>query len=269
MFLLLWWVLDSPEEPEPWLPAGVIAALLFTIFTFYRELILRPRSVRNKPKSVRTDDHWRKSSRAKLGGNSRNSARKNNSIIQDIELKSAAARTLGIVAEAHLEVFEICEDYLRLIRLELDGMADDSARSNALWKGKKRIEEIHKYHLLQWASIESKVFTKNAQETEEPDERAEASGKALLVLESALHFYPEDPQLNESIALVREMVLTNKLTLLLEKAENAEKSKNLKKALEFYREALHSLARNDVKSNASNELGRKISSKIEYIRHNI
>jgi hypothetical protein len=90
------------------------------------------------------------------------SLRKNAAIVKDIQQKSEAARLLGKMSAGHLEVFEICNQYLSLTEKQMETVGVGSPRIAGLRRGREIVGELHRHHLLAWAEIETRALTQKA-----------------------------------------------------------------------------------------------------------
>ena len=79
-----------------------------------------------------------------------------------IKRKSEAALILEKFSEGHLEVFELCNEYLHKNKAELATVGVGSPRLAAFRLSREVVREMHKKHLLNWAEIESRENIKNA-----------------------------------------------------------------------------------------------------------
>jgi hypothetical protein len=191
---------------------------------------------------------------------------KNNAILKDIERKSKAANVLGKLSEAHWEVFEFCNSYLDIVQKELETVGAGSPRIPALRSGSEKIRKLHKHHLLIWAANESKLYTQESRIKDDVVEKIESGNKALSVLETALQFYPEESRLLDSIAAVKEFIVSTKITNWIEEAEKAKFNGENQRAITIYRDALFQLARENVRTEEKDLIALKINAEIDKLR---
>jgi hypothetical protein len=191
---------------------------------------------------------------------------KNNAILEDIERKSKAANVLGKLSEAHWEVFELCNSYLDIAQKELETVGAGSPRIPALRSGSEKIRKLHKHHLLIWAANESKLYTQESRIKDDVVEKIESGNKALSVLETALQFYPEESRLLDSIAAVKEFIVSTKITNWIEEAEKAKFNGENQRAITIYRDALFQLARENVRTEEKDLIALKINAEIDKLR---
>jgi hypothetical protein len=188
---------------------------------------------------------------------------KNNVILKNIEQKSKAANVLSKFAEAHWEVFELCNNYLSFVAAEMLTVGAGSPRIVALRRGKQKIGKLHKQHLLAWAAIESKNLTKQSKAETDLVSKIELGIKAVKVLESASEYYPGDTQLLESIVAVKEFIVSTKVSAWIEEAENAKFSNENQKAIKLYRDALFLVTRESLQAQDKQLITEKINFEIE------
>lgn len=267
-FFFLWGILHEGDEEMPWIPAGIGVSVLLIGAVVLREIILR--RARNSFLSAqqRLDNNLKKVApqfNAKSDAN-KLSVQQNAEIIKTIQKKSEAAKVLGKLSEGHLEVFEMCNEYLVVNKNQLETVGQGSPRLAALRRGREVVLNLHHFHLLTWAELESRLFTQEAQNRVIISEKLEMSQKALTVLGFALQFYPNEPQLVESDKALKEFAASIQISHLIEKAERATFKSNYKLAINHYRDALFFLARENADREKKEIIAAKINSEIEKIR---
>lgn len=267
-FFLVWGILHEGEEETPWIPAGIGASIVLGSAVFLREVILRKAQNKYLLAQQQLDFTLNKVPLQNSVKSNENkfTIEKNARIIKDIQQKSEAARLLAKFPDAHRDVFEVCNEYLSINRKELETVGAGSPRLAALIRGKETIARVHKYHLLAWAEIESKSLTQEAKNQAKFSDKLKDAQKALNVVESALHFYPEEPQLKDSEEALKEFVVSIKISHSIDQAERARFKENYKRAISLYRDALFLLARENQKSVEIKLLAEKINLEIEKIR---
>ncbi len=266
-FFLVWWVLSDANGGTPWIPAGIISSVLLIISVWLREVVLKKARMRYLAASRRLDSNLSSVGQGTKRSQKGKLTREQNAIILDeIERKSKAARTLREVPDVHLEVFEVCEEYLKLTASELTNIAISSPRLGSLRRGRRRVKELHRYHLLTWAAVESGVYTREAQICDTIDAKIENAEKALDVLNSAIHFYPNEKKLTESAEVVKEIIASSQISDKIAKAEKATKTKDYGFAINSYKDALYFLARREERSAEMDKIAEDINSRIEGLR---
>ncbi len=267
-FFCVWGILQEGGEEMPWITAGIGASILVIGAVVLREIVLR--NARNNFLSAqkRLDNnlkHIVPNTQSKRDVN-KLSIHQNAGIIKEIQKKSEAAKVLGKLSEGHLEVFEMCREYLAINKNQLETVGAGSPRLAALRSSRELVEQFHRFHLLAWVELESRSFSQEAKNRAIISEKLEMSQKALSVLEFALQFYPNESQLIESEDALKEFATSIKISHLVEKAERAAFKGNNKLAINHYRDALFFLARENVKSAEKEVIAGKIYSEIERLR---
>lgn len=266
-FFLVWGILHDGNEQAPWIPAGIGASLVLIGAVFLREIVLRKARNRYLLVQRRLDYNL---DNAQLHAKPNTSERKltiekNAEIIRQIQKKSDAARVLMKLAEGHLEVFELCAEYLEINKKELLSVGAGSPRLASLRRGKEITEELHKFHLLTWAEIESRHLTLEAKNRATIAEKIETAQKALSVIQNALHYYPDELKLIESEDAIKEFVISIRVEHFIEQAERSAFKGNYKRAVSHYKDALYFLARENRQNRETDLLAERINLEIKKI----
>ena len=266
-FFLVWGIFHEGEEETPWMVAGIGASLVLVSAVVVREIFLR-KAKNHYLSAERTLDYNVKKfpSQPRLAEGNKLSLERNAAIIKDIQKKSEAARGLGKISAGHLEVFEICNDYLSIAERQMETVGVGSPRIAALRRGREIVGELHHYHLLSWAEIESRTLTQKARNYVTISEKLNTAHEALTVLNSALQFYPNDPRLTLSESALRDFISSIKVSHWIEQAERSAFKGNYKRAVSLYRDALFFLAREDVNNEEREAIAEKINFEIESLR---
>ena len=268
-FFFVWEILHDGDEETSWVAAGIGASLVLSGAVITREIFFR--KARNRfllaerqldynlkffpPPPPRTDD-----------GAVKLTLESNAAIIRQIQKKSEAARVLGKFSSGHLEVFEVCNEYLAINEKQLGTVGIGSPRLAGLRRGRDVVSKLHHYHLLSWAEIESRSLTHKAKNYATISEKLNTAQEALDVLNSALQFYPNEARLRESEVVLKEFVASIKVSHWIEQAERATFKGNYKRAVSLYRDALFFLAREAVKTDEHEAIAAKINAEIESLR---
>jgi len=266
-FFLVWGILHDGLDDAPWIPAGISASLLLCAAVFLREVILRRARHRFLLAQRRLDEslNWRTLRNDRRDPN-KLTLERNAAILAEIKKKSDAARVLSKLSDGHLEVFEMCAEYLAINAIELRTIVVGSPRLGPLHRGKDMVREFHRYHLLQWAEIEARSLTHEARNRVKISERLETAQRALTVIGSALHYYPNERNLLDSEEALKEFIASIKISDWIERAERAAFKGRYKQALSLYRDALFYLGREHVKSEERELIAGRINAEIERIR---
>lgn len=248
VFFLIWGILLEGGDETPWIPAGLISSSILIGAVFLREITLRNARKKYLIAKRQLDYNLNKIQKTSVNPPKRPkfTLQQNSTILNQIKEKSDAARVLKRLPEGHLEVFELCNEYLNFTIKELRTVVANSPRFIAIRKGRKSIKRIHKYHLLKWAEIESRKYTREAKNLIKVGEKVETAQKAQAVLQSALSFYPNELNLVESAEAVDEYISRIKISHRIEEAEKSEFKGNLKQAKEKYEDTLFLLSKEKI-----------------------
>ena len=266
-FFLVWGILHEGDEPAPWIPAGIGASLILIGAVFLREIVLR--KVRNRYLLVQKRLDYNLDN-ATLHTKSNASEKKltlekNSEIIREIQKKSDAAKVLMKLSVGHQEVSELCREYLEINRNELSHVGAGSPRLAGLRRGREVVKEMHRFHLLTWAEIESRQLAQDARNRATITEKIETAQKALNVLQTALQHYPNERRLIESEEAVKEFVTSIRIAHFIEQAERSAFKGNHKRAISHYKDALFFLARENKRNNETELLAEQINTEIQKI----
>ncbi len=267
-FFLAWGFLHEGGDEMPWIPSGIGASFVLGGAVFLREVILRKARNRFILIQKRLDYNLKNAALHSSVKNRSNklSVEKNADIINKIRQKSEAAKILGKLSDGHWEVFEICSEYLRVNETELENVGIGSPRLAALRRGKEIVRDLHRYHLLTWAQIESRSLTEKAKNSAAISDKLETAQNALSVLDSARRYYPNDLQLCESEDALKEFIASIKISHWIEQAERSAFKGNNKRAISHYKDALYFLARENIQSLEKDSIADKINQEIEHLR---
>lgn len=267
-FFIVWAFFHEGEEESPMLFAGIGASLVLGGAVLVREVFLRNARKRFLVLERKLDYSFNPHQLQSRLPHETNklSLERNAAIIKDIQKKSDAARGLGRLADEHFGVFEVCNNYLSYTEKQMETVGVGSPRIAAIRRGREIVGELHRYHLLSWAEIESRSLTQKARNYVTISEKLNTAQEALTVLDSARQFYPNELQLIESQAALKDFISSIKVSHWIEQAERAAFKENYKKAVSLYRDALFFLAREDVKTEDREAIAEKINFEIESLR---
>lgn len=262
LFFGLWWTLVSGGDEAPWIPAGLAAIVVLLVALSAREVVMRRAWTRylldqGNEKSARTSgEHTRPQQKTKASSGM-------SAALQNVQKHSEEADA-GTSPEAHFEVFHLCQDYLAAADDTLRSNTLSSERRNSIRAGQERARVLQKHHLLTWARDSSRALTYEAQQRARTSERIEAANRALHCLETALQFYPQETELLESSAAIREFTSSVKVAHWVELAERAAFKGHYRRAIDRYKDALFYLDRGamkeEVKVASTERIGREIES---------
>lgn len=261
-------LLHEDSDDMAYVPAGIGASVLLIGAVLLREVVLRKARERYLLAERQLDYNLNNIPVNRLQNQNPNklTLEKNAAIIGEIRKKSDAAQVLGKFSDAHREVFEMCNQYLLLNEKEIETVGVGSPRLAALRRGKEVVAELHRYHLLTWAEIETRSLTQEAKNRVTMSEKLQTAQKALTVLDTALQFYPNEVKLLESESALKEFAASIKISHRLEQAERAVFKGNHKRAISHYRDALFFLARENVPEEEKNKIAENINAEITKLR---
>lgn len=267
-FFLVWGILHEENDDMSYVPAGIGASFVLIGAVILREVVLRKARNRYLWAERKLDYNLSKVRIHQPSNLNKNklTLEKNAAIIGEISRKSEAAQVLGRLSDGHLEVFEMCDEYLVINANESETVGVGSPRLAALKRGKEIVSELHRLHLLAWAEIESRSLTQEAKNRVTMSEKLKTAQKALIVLDSALQFYPDDNKLLESEVVLKEFVASIKVSHRIELAERSAFKGNYKRAISHYRDALFFLARENVPDIEKEKIAARINAEISKMR---
>jgi hypothetical protein len=247
LFFVLWILLhDEGERDSPWISAGIAACVMFGAAVVAREVVLR--RARNRyllhqvyQNGFAVPPAYRQKGRTK--SDKKFTLEKNAAALRLIQQKAGEAETALATAQMHAEVFRACQEYLEIVARELREIQIGSPRLPALRNGQEMAKNLHKHHLLRWASEEAKQFMREANVLVSLDEKVETAQRALDALAFAMQFYPNEPQLHDSAGAVREFIVSVRVSHWIELAERETFKGHFRKAIDHYKDALFYLSR--------------------------
>lgn len=269
IFFLIWAILHEGREETPWIIAGVGSSIILLAAVFLREVVLRRARKRYLRAERQLDynlDNFAHSPRVDSGVY-KISLKKNSFLIEQIKRKSEAARVLGHVPDGHWDVFELCNEYLLLNESQLQSVGVGSPRLGALRRGKEIVDKLHKFHLLNWVEIETRLLTEEANKQVELSDKIELSQRAVTAIDSALEFYPEEEKLQESKLALDEFIGSVRVSYWIELAERETFKQNYRQAISLYRDALFYLARENVHHLEKKVIADRVNAEIQHIRN--
>lgn len=239
VFFLVWAILGEARDESPWIAAGLMASVSMIAAVVVREVVLRSRRNSVFLAQRRLDNSILSAAvPARREEDPDKLTLERNSIwLEEVKRKSEAAMVLGRLAESHREVFELCAEYLELVRRELPTVGVGSPRLAAITRGRDKVERIHRRHMLKWAEIEIKNNTQAALESDRRSVRIGSAGRALSAVTIAFEYYPDEPEIVRTKDAVEDFAASVYSVEALERAKRAEESGDLNKALACTMEA--------------------------------
>jgi hypothetical protein len=264
LFFGLWWYLVSGGDEAPWIPAGLAASVVLLVALSAREVVMRRAWTRYLL------DQGADSAARKSGEHRRPSVKSHSGSLfsaawQNIQKQSEEADSAGN-PEPHFDVFHLCQDYLATTDDALRSNSLTAEKRNSIRAGQERVRTLQKHHLLTWARDSSRSLTYEAQQRARTSERIEAANRALHCLESALQFYPNEAELQESSVAIREFIASVKVAHWVELAERSAFKGHHRRAIDRYKDALFYLSREPVKEEVRAASSERIGREIELLQ---
>jgi tetratricopeptide (TPR) repeat protein len=247
LFFGLWWILVSGGDEAPWLPAGLAASVVLLVALSAREVVMRrawtryllENGIREKPSS-----RSRERSRSQKRGFS---ATLHSAALRAIQKQSSAADAPGSNPEMHLDVAQMCHDYLSSTDEAIRSGSFRSEKGIAIRAGQERVRTLHRHHLLTWARGQSQALTHEAQQRARTFDKIETATRAIDCIDSALRLYPDEAELSESRVALGEFIASVKVAHWVELAERSAFKGHYRRAIDRYRDALFYLNQDVVK----------------------
>ena len=266
LFFGLWWILVSGGDEAPWLPAGLAASVVLLVALSAREVVMRrawTRYLLENGISQNEPSHSRPSSRSQKKGFS---GSMHAAALRAIQKQSSAADLPGSTPEMHLDVAQLCHDYLSSTDEAIRSGSHGSEKGIALRAGQERVRGLHRHHLLTWARGQSQLLTHEAQQRARTFDKIETATRALGCLDSALRIYPDEMDLSDSRVAIEEFIASVKVAHWVELAERSAFKGHYRRAIDRYRDALFYLNQDIVKQDVRIAGTEKIEREIEKLK---
>ena len=247
MFFALWWILVSSGDESPWLPAGLAASVVLLVALSAREVLMRRAWTRyllenGIPESRRSRSRSSSRSQKKTFSSSLHSG-----ALRAIQKQSSAAERPGSTPEMHLDVAQLCHDYLASTDEAIKSGSYGGEKGIAIRAGQERVRALHRHHLLTWARGQSQLLAHEAQQRARTFDKIETATRAMDCIDSALRAYPDETELNESRVAIEEFIASVKVAHWVELAERSAFKGHYHRAINRYRDALFYLNQDVVK----------------------
>ena len=216
---------------------------------------------RNSPES--SSSRQRESGRSQKKGFS---ASLHSAALRAIQKQSTAADRPGSTPDMHLDVAQLCHDYLASTDEAIRSGSFGSEKGIALRAGQERVRSLHRHHLLTWARSQSQLLTHEAQQRSRTFDKIETATRAIDCIDSALRIYPDETELNESRIAIGEFIASVKVAHWVELAERSAFKGQYRRAIDRYRDALFYLNQDVVKEEVRLAGTEKIEREIEKLR---
>jgi hypothetical protein len=266
LFFGLWWILVSGGDEAPWLPAGLAASVVLLVALSAREVVMRRAWTRYL---LENGIHENSPSRSRESGRSQKkglSASMHSAVLRAIQKQSTAADRPGSTPEMHLDVAQLCHDYLASSDEAIRSGSFGSEKGIALRAGQERVRALHRHHLLTWARTQSQLLTHEAQQRARTFDKIETATRAIDCIDSALRIYPDETELNDSRVAIGEFIASVKVAHWVELAERSAFKGHYRRAIDRYRDALFYLNQDVVKEEVRVAGTEKIEREIEKLK---
>jgi hypothetical protein len=245
LFFGLWWILVSGGDEAPWLPAGLAASVVLLVALSAREVVMRrawtryllENGIRERPSSRSYNP-----SRSQKRGFS---SSLHSAALRAIQKQSSAADRPGSTPEMHLDVAQLCHDYLASTDEAIKSVG--SEKGITMRAGQERVRALHRHHLLIWARAHSQALTREAQQRARHFDKIETATRAIDCIDSVLRIYPDEAELSESRVALAEFIASVKVAHWIELAERSAFKGHYRRAIDRYRDALFYLNQDVVK----------------------
>ena len=263
LFFFLWWLLVRGGDEAPWLPAGLASSVVLLVALSAREVVMRRAWTRYLLENGIHDT--RRKTRASSSNHATKkgfSASVHSAALRAIQKQSVAADSPNSTPEAHLDVAQLCQEFLASTDEAIRSGSHGSEKGIALRAGQERVRALHKHHLLTWARGQSRLLTHEAQQRARTFDKIETANRALDCIDSALRIYPDEPELHESKVVISEFIASVKVAHWVELAERSAFKGHYRRAIDRYRDALFYLNQDVVKADVRQAGTEKIEREI-------
>jgi len=266
LFFGLWWILVSGGDEAPWLPAGLAASVVLLVALSAREVVMRrawtryllENGISQRPSS-RSHNVSRSQKRAF-------SSSLHSAALRAIQKQSSAADRPGSTPEMHLDVAQLCHDYLASTDEAIKSGSFGTDKGITMRAGQERVRALHRHHLLTWARAHSQALTREAQQRARHFDKIETAIRAKDCIDSVLKVYPDEAELSESRVALSEFIVSVKVAHWMELAERSAFKGHYRRAIDRYRDALFYLNQDVVKEEVRLAGTEKIESEIARLK---
>jgi len=266
LFFGLWWILVSSGDEAPWLPAGLAASVVLLVALSAREVVMRRAWTRYLLENGIRQDSSRRSRQSSRSQKKGFSSSVQSAALRAIQKQSSSADRPGASPEMHLDVAQLCHDFLSSTDEAIRSGSHGSEKGIALRASQERVRALHRHHLLTWAKGQSQSLTHEAQQRARTFDKIEGATRALDCLDSALRIYPGEADLSESRVAIEEFIASVKVAHWVELAERSAFKGHYRRAIDRYRDALFYLNQDVVKEDVRIAGTQKIEHEIEKLK---
>ena len=266
LFFFLWWLLVRGGDEAPWLSAGLASSVVLLVALSAREVVMRRAWTRYLLENGIQDT--RRSGQSSSRSSSRSSSKRgfsssvHSAALRTIQKQSATADLPNATPEAHLDVAQLCQEYLASTDEAMRTGSYAGEKGIAIRAGQDRVRALHKHHLLTWAKGQSRLLTHEAQQRARTFDKIETANRALDCIDSALRIYPAEAELHESKTAITEFIASVRVAHWVELAERSAFKGHYRRAIDRYRDALFYLNQDAVKPDVRRAGSEKIEREI-------
>ena len=265
LFFVLWWMLVSGGDEAPWLPAGLAASVVLLVALSAREVVMRRAWTRYLLEHGIQEHSSSSGEKSQIRKKSYSSSL-HSAALRAIQKQSGAADSIGSSPEAHLEVVQLCHDYLTSTEDAMRSGSFTGEKGITIKAGHDRVRALHRHHLLIWARDHSRTLTRDAQQRARISDKIETANRALECIDSALRLYPDEIELNESKVAIGEFIASVRVAHWVELAERSAFKGHYRRAINRYKDALFYLRDMNVKEEVRTAGSERIEREIEELR---
>jgi tetratricopeptide (TPR) repeat protein len=266
LFFGLWWILVSNGDDAPWLPAGLAASAVLLVALSAREVVMRRAWTRYVLENGIPEKHTNRSRESGSSQKRGSSATLHSNALRTIQKQSTAADRRSSSPEEHLDVAQLCHQYLASTDEAIRSGSYASEKGMAIRAGQERVRALHRHHLLTWAKGKSRALAHEAQQRSRTFDKIETATRAIDCIDSALRVYPDEVDLNQSRVAIGEFIASVKVAHWVELAERSAFKGHYRRAIDRYKDALFYLNQDLVKDELRIAGTEKIEGEIAKLR---
>ena len=266
LFFGIWWILVSNGDDAPWLPAGLGASAVLLVALSAREVVMRRAWTRYVLENGIPEKHTNRSRESGRSQKRGSSATLHSNALRTIQKQSTAADHRSASPEEHLDVAQLCHQYLASTDEAIQSGSYGSEKGIAIRAGQERVRALHRHHLLTWAKGKSRALAHEAQQRSRTFDKIETATRAIDCLDSALRVYPDEVELNDSRVAIGEFIASVKVAHWVELAERSAFKGHYRRAIDRYKDALFYLNQDLVKDELRIAGTEKIEREIAKLR---
>lgn len=279
--LIVWSVLHETNEEATW-AAALAACVVLLVAASARELIVRrawSRQLLDVDGRVRPDSFSGRGVGAASGAglNTPRTANSNatprtawshSAALRAVQKRSAEAEAHD-APELHWDAYRLAQEYLAATDEALRAISLATEKRIAMRAGQERVRGLRKFHLLAWARSKSQAVMHEAQNFSRLHDRVDTARRALQVLDTARAELPNERELDDSTAAIREFVAAARVRHWLEMAERAAFRGHPRRAVARYRDTLFYVQREIAEPALQTQLVQRIESEIARLKEQI